>query len=149
MFPWGSHTLVAFDVIHTWTLRPVATVESWFPTVISLRYLLTFGFLEQPWRPHANREAASSLGHQEGLLLRSTTDALTEAKETHLPSPWGAPTSVSCEELAAFTPGPHTLSSPPPGHTPCCRDFHYVSLPEKKSAWLRPTNTYPSNGLHF
>lgn len=138
MFPWGSHTPVAFDVIHKWALRPVATVESWFPTAASLRCLLTFGFLEQLWRPHANREAASLMGHREGSFYGKAARTLLQ-KETHLPSLRRALASVGYEVLAAFTL--HTLSSPPPGRAPCCSTFHYFSPLAKRSAQV--TQTFP------
>lgn len=97
VFPWGSHIRVAFDVIYTWTLCPVATVESHFPSVISLLYLLTFGFLEQRWglslitKLHFSW-AAGRVAFPGKQYLQ---DVLRKAKQTHLTFP--------CSDLSAMS----------------------------------------------
>lgn len=111
VFPWGSHTLVAFDVIHKQTLRPVAAVEPWLPAAISPRYLLTVGSLEQLWRPRANGEAASP---SRWPLQGNSMDALTKAKETHLPCPWGTLASGLWGPRCIHPRSPHTVTTIPP-----------------------------------
>lgn len=115
VFPWGSHTLVAFDVIYKWTLHPVATVESCFPSAISLLCLLTFGFLEQPWGLSlitkvpftwaARRVASPGKQHLQ--------DALTKAEQTRLPSlPVGTWPLWAVEDPASYIAAPHTTATP-------------------------------------
>ena len=139
VFPWGSHIRVAFDVIYTWTLCPVATVESHFPSVISLLYLLTFGFLEQRWglslitKLHFSW-AAGRVAFPGKQYLQ---DALRKAKQTHLTFP--------CSDLSAMSRWRSWFIHPSSPH----RYFHYLSLPVKISNWLLHTNTEAPKGLHF
>lgn len=149
VFPWGSHTLVAFDVIYKWTLHPVATVESCFPSAISLLCLLTFGFLEQPWGLSlitkvpftwaARRVASPGKQHLQ--------EALTKAEQTRLPSPCGNLASMSCWRSRFIQRSSPHHCHPLPPHTPQCRYFHYLSLPGKSSDRLLHTNIYPPK--HF
>lgn len=151
VFPWGSHTLVAFDVIYKWTLRPVATVESHFPSVISLLYLLTFGFLEQPWGLSLITKLPFSwdAGRVAFPGKQHLQDALRKAKQTHLTFPWSDLSAMSFWRSWLIHPSSLHHCHPLPPHAPRCRYFHYLSLPVKISNWLLHTNTEAPKCLHF
>lgn len=149
VFPWGSHTLVAFDVIYQWTLRPVTTLESCFPSAISLLNLLTFGFRGQLW--------GLSLITELPLSWATRRVPPTHPREQHRSSykSWADPPACSrwgpglCELWGPRLIHPNSphhcqpLLAQAPGSSYC--DYH--SLPGKRSDQSLCINIYPPEGL--
>lgn len=101
-------------------LCPVTTVESHFPSVISLLYLLTFGFLEQPWGLNLITKLPFSraAGRVAFPGKQHLQDALTKAKQTHLTFPYRDLTAMSCWRSWFIHPSAPHHCHPLPHHAP-------------------------------